>query len=169
MSGISFYPNSGYNYTSPYLAVSTAAGSAVSGNASTNGAEESKPVVNPGESMKVSPGRKSSRPNARPARNANIRTALTKWFPSNRLPIFHRRPPLQLYAPMNRSTSATLTRRHPRAAVRSSAPMYPLSGLSVRNVAEAMFRVVRLPRRFPIRMSRPILMPKTKNQQMHLY
>ena len=60
MNGISLYPNSGYNYTSPYLAVSTAAGSAVSGNASTNGAEESKPVVNPGESMKVSPGRKSS-------------------------------------------------------------------------------------------------------------
>lgn len=60
MNGISLYPNSGYNYTSPYAAVSTAAGNTVSGNSSLTGAEESKPVVNPGESTKVSPGRKSS-------------------------------------------------------------------------------------------------------------
>ena len=60
MNGISLYPNSGYNYTSPYAAVSTAAGNTVSGNSSITGVEESKPVVNPGESTKVSPGRKSS-------------------------------------------------------------------------------------------------------------
>jgi hypothetical protein len=60
MNGISLYPNSGYNYTSPYAAVSTAAGNTASGNSSLTGVEESKPVVNPGESTKVSPGRKSS-------------------------------------------------------------------------------------------------------------
>ena len=60
MNGISLYPNSGYNYTSPYAAVSTAAGNTASGNSSITGVEESKPVVNPGESTKVSPGRKSS-------------------------------------------------------------------------------------------------------------
>ena len=60
MNGISLYPNSGYNYTSPYAAVSTAAGNTASGNSSLIGVEESKPVVNPGESTKVSPGRKSS-------------------------------------------------------------------------------------------------------------
>ena len=59
MNGISLYPNSDYNYTSPYAA-STAAGNTVSGNSALTGAEESKPVVNPGESTKVSPGRKSS-------------------------------------------------------------------------------------------------------------
>ena len=60
MNGISLYPNSGYNYTSPYAAVSTTAGNTASGNSSLTGVEESKPVVNPGESTKVSPGRKSS-------------------------------------------------------------------------------------------------------------
>ena len=34
MNGISLYPNSGYNYTSPYAAVSTAAGNTASGNSS---------------------------------------------------------------------------------------------------------------------------------------
>lgn len=54
MSGISFYTSPGYNYTSPYAAASGVAGSTASGTG------ESKPVVNPGESMKVAPGRKSS-------------------------------------------------------------------------------------------------------------
>ena len=41
MNGISLYPNSGYNYTSPYAAVSTAAGNTVSGNSALTGGTES--------------------------------------------------------------------------------------------------------------------------------
>ena len=60
MNGIRFYPNSGYNYTSPYAAVSSMSGSTASVSSSAAGIDGAKPIVNPGESMKVAPGRKSS-------------------------------------------------------------------------------------------------------------
>ena len=154
MNGISLYPNSGYNYTSPYAAVSTAAGNTASGNSSLTGVEESN--GNP------------PRQNARPVRNANIRTALMKWFPLSQPPIFHRKPLLQQFVLMSRSMSAMHTGKQQRAVVRSSAPTSPCSVPSVRNAAEAMSREVRLQRRFLIRMSRQILMPGIRNQLMPL-
>lgn len=60
MSGISFYTSPDYNYTSPYIAASGVAGSTASGTFSATSTGESKPVINPGESMNVAPGRKSS-------------------------------------------------------------------------------------------------------------
>lgn len=168
MNGISLYPNSGYNYTSPYAAVSTAAGNTASGNSSLTGVEESKPVVNPGESTKVSPGRKSSPAECQTCKERKYQDALMKWFPLSQPPIFHRKPLLQQCVPMSRSMSAMLTGKQQRAVVRSSVPMSPCSVPSVRNAAEAMFREVRLQRRFLTQTSRQILMPGIRNQPMPL-
>ena len=169
MNGISLYPNSGYNYTSPYAAVSTTAGNTASGNSSLTGVEESKPVVNPGESTKVSPGRKSSPAECQTCKERKYQDGSDEMVSfKSAAHISPEASASTVRAHRARSMSAMHTGKQQRAMVRSSAPTSPCSVPSVRNAAEAMSREVRLQRRFLIRMSRQILMPGIRNQPMPL-
>lgn len=169
MNGISLYPNSGYNYTSPYAAVSTAAGNTASGNSSLTGVEESKPVVNPGESTKVSPGRKSS--------PAECQTCKERKYQDGSDEMVSFKSAAHISPEASASTVRAHEQEHVSNAYRKaakgggkviSANVSLCSVPSVRNAAEAMFREVRLQRRFLIRMSRQILMPGIRNQPMPL-
>ena len=169
MNGISLYPNSGYNYTSPYAAVSTAAGNTASGNSSLTGVEESKPVVNPGESTKVSPGRKSS--------PAECQTCKERKYQDGSDEMVSFKSAAHISPEASASTVRAHEQEHVSNAYRKAAKgggkvistnVSPCSVPSVRNAAEAMSREVRLQRRFLIRMSRQILMPGIRNQPMPL-